>query len=277
MNVPGDFTATTATRIGFGNNNGFNAVGTNDYSALIETPSTFAFGTSGAPGAIINTGQLAVSEGKNLTLLGGTVLSTGELKAPGGNLSIAAVPGQNLIRISLSGHLLNLEIQPCGSSTNCTLPATSNALLPTPLSLPQLLTGNAGSPAKGLTVNDVGQVVLTDSGLVVPQSPGTLVLSGTADASTTKQSDIGGSVQLRGNLVGLVEKAQERDVSRKAVALPKGIEAAGCQIVYLPPYSPDLNRIEKCWAWLKSRIRKRLPQSASLRDAIESVLKQAAS
>jgi transposase len=55
------------------------------------------------------------------------------------------------------------------------------------------------------------------------------------------------------------------------------IEAAGCQIVYLPPYSPDLNRIEKCWAWLKSRIRKWLPQSPSLRDAMESVLKQVAS
>jgi transposase len=55
------------------------------------------------------------------------------------------------------------------------------------------------------------------------------------------------------------------------------IEAAGCQLVYLPPYSPDLNRIEKCWAWLKSRIRKLLSTSASLRDAMESVLKQAAS
>lgn len=55
------------------------------------------------------------------------------------------------------------------------------------------------------------------------------------------------------------------------------IEAAGCQLVYLPPYSPDLNRIEKCWAWLKSRIRKLLPNSDHLRDAIEVVLKQAAS
>ena len=26
------------------------------------------------------------------------------------------------------------------------------------------------------------------------------------------------------------------------------IEAAGCKVMYLPPYSPDLNRIEKCWA-----------------------------
>lgn len=55
------------------------------------------------------------------------------------------------------------------------------------------------------------------------------------------------------------------------------IEAAGCRLLYLPPYSPDFNRIEKCWAWLKSRIRKRLSQSDSLRQAVESVLKDAVS
>jgi transposase len=26
------------------------------------------------------------------------------------------------------------------------------------------------------------------------------------------------------------------------------IEAAGCQLQYLPPYSPDLNKIERCWS-----------------------------
>jgi transposase len=55
------------------------------------------------------------------------------------------------------------------------------------------------------------------------------------------------------------------------------VEAAGGKVVYLPPYSPDLNRIEKCWAWLKSRIRKRLRNSENLRDAMESVLKEEAS
>jgi transposase len=55
------------------------------------------------------------------------------------------------------------------------------------------------------------------------------------------------------------------------------IESVGAQLVYLPPYSPDLNRIEKCWAWLKSRIRKQLHHAESLRDAIETVLHQAAS
>ena len=55
------------------------------------------------------------------------------------------------------------------------------------------------------------------------------------------------------------------------------IEAAGCKLVYLPAYSPDLNRIEKCWAWLKSRIRKLLRDSDNLRDAMESVLSASAS
>ena len=55
------------------------------------------------------------------------------------------------------------------------------------------------------------------------------------------------------------------------------IEAVGAQVVYLPPYSPDLNRIEKCWAWLKSRIRKQLRDATPLREAMEAVLKQAVS
>lgn len=54
------------------------------------------------------------------------------------------------------------------------------------------------------------------------------------------------------------------------------IESVGCRLLYLPPYSP-FNRIEKCWAWLKSRIRKHLSSSSSLRAAMEIVLANAAS
>ena len=50
------------------------------------------------------------------------------------------------------------------------------------------------------------------------------------------------------------------------------IEAAGCFLQYLPHYSPDLNKIERCWSWFKSRIRKQISQFDCLRDAIESVL-----
>jgi transposase len=53
------------------------------------------------------------------------------------------------------------------------------------------------------------------------------------------------------------------------------IEQAGCKVLYLPPYSPDLNKIEQCWSWLKSRIRKCRDRFDSLRDAIEHILKLA--
>jgi DDE superfamily endonuclease len=50
------------------------------------------------------------------------------------------------------------------------------------------------------------------------------------------------------------------------------IESAGCYLLYLAPYSPDLNKIERCWSWLKSRIRKQIDEFPCLRDAIENVL-----
>lgn len=45
-------------------------------------------------------------------------------------------------------------------------------------------------------------------------------------------------------------------------------EQACCQVLFLPPYSPDLNPIEHFWAWLKASLRKILPLSLSLDAAI---------
>jgi len=42
---------------------------------------------------------------------------------------------------------------------------------------------------------------------------------------------------------------------------------------YLPPYSPDFNKIERCWSWLKSRIPKQLDNFDPLREAMEHVLR----
>lgn len=47
------------------------------------------------------------------------------------------------------------------------------------------------------------------------------------------------------------------------------IEAAGCQILFLPPYSPDLNPIEVFWANLKAKIKNLLAASFSLQQAID--------
>jgi transposase len=34
------------------------------------------------------------------------------------------------------------------------------------------------------------------------------------------------------------------------------IESVGCKLIYLPPYSPDLNPIEQQWAVIKRKYRK---------------------
>jgi filamentous hemagglutinin family protein len=46
LNVPGSFNATTATGIGFGNNQWFSAIGNNNWATLIGTPNSFAFTNS---------------------------------------------------------------------------------------------------------------------------------------------------------------------------------------------------------------------------------------
>jgi transposase len=44
--------------------------------------------------------------------------------------------------------------------------------------------------------------------------------------------------------------------SHKSAAIRRAIRAAGARIVFLPPYSPDLNPIEQVFAKLKTLLRK---------------------
>ena len=52
------------------------------------------------------------------------------------------------------------------------------------------------------------------------------------------------------------------------------IEDVGCRLLYLPPYSPDLNPIEHCWHKLKTVIRKTMRDTkAMLEEAMALALK----
>ncbi|MEG4962277.1 two-partner secretion domain-containing protein, partial [Microcoleus sp. K4-C2] len=193
LNVPGSFNATTATGIGFGNNQWFSAIGNNNWATLIGTPNSFAF-TTLQGGSIVNAGNLTVTPGQSLTLVGGTVVNTGQLSAPSGNILISAVPGNNLVRISQAGNLLSLDIQP--TATQSSLP--NNWTQPV-LSLPELLTGKGVAQATGLTVNPNGEVVLTGN-VAVPVTAGTAIASGTLNVS----GNTGGTVNILGDKVGVI-------------------------------------------------------------------------
>ena len=54
----------------------------------------------------------------------------------------------------------------------------------------------------------------------------------------------------------------------KSSVIKELIEKAGCKLLYLPPYSPDLNPIEKFWATLKRWIHQHLPYMQDLHKAI---------
>jgi len=58
----------------------------------------------------------------------------------------------------------------------------------------------------------------------------------------------------------------------KSIESLKLVEAAGCQILFLPPYSPDLNPIEKYWANMKTKVRELLPKMENFTDALDRVI-----
>src|SRR4028119_1205227 len=193
LNVPGSFNATTATGIGFGNNQWFSAIGNNNWATLIGKPNSFAF-TNSPGGSIVNSGNLTVTPGQSLSLVGGTVVNTGQVNAPSGNILISAVPDNNLVRISQAGNLLSLDIVP--TATGDSLP--NNWTQPV-LSLPELLTGKGAAQATSLTVNPNGEVVLTGN-VAVPGTAGTAIASGTLNVS----GDTGGNVNILGEKVGVI-------------------------------------------------------------------------
>lgn len=60
--------------------------------------------------------------------------------------------------------------------------------------------------------------------------------------------------------------------SHKLATVRTSIEKAGAELLYLPPYSPDMNPIEKAWAKLKELLR---AAQARTREALERAIADA--
>ncbi|MBP0016568.1 MAG: filamentous hemagglutinin N-terminal domain-containing protein [Cyanobacteria bacterium SBLK] len=192
LQVSGDFFATTATGIGF-NGNWFEAMGSNDYGTLNGNPTHFAFDLVNA-GTIVNGGNLGVNTGQNLTLLGGSVVNTGNLTAKGGNIAIAAVPGTSLVRISSPNNVLSLEIEPPRD-------AMGKMVAFDAFDLPELLTGMPPEVETHLVL--AGQTAQTLAGTIVPTGGGTAIASGTIDVA----AEVGGNIDILGDRVALIDNA----------------------------------------------------------------------
>jgi filamentous hemagglutinin family protein len=153
LDVNGAFTATTARSIGFGDSQWFNALGGNIYPA--GNPDKFAF--TNTPGSIFNASSLQnIQTGKSITLVGGTVISTGDIKTAGGNISIATVQEGKYVRISGDGSILGFDLPVADKTTIDTNQPTLARV-----SLPALLTGDTTKTlATGVTVeNNVVKLV----------------------------------------------------------------------------------------------------------------------
>ncbi|MEM6714465.1 MAG: filamentous hemagglutinin N-terminal domain-containing protein, partial [Cyanobacteria bacterium P01_C01_bin.147] len=105
LNLQGSFTAVTADQVNFATG-AFGAVGSSDYAALVGAPQSFSF-TVASPASVANAGNLRVLSGESVVLIGGQVLNTGTIAAPGGNILVSAVEGGSLVRIAQEGLLLN--------------------------------------------------------------------------------------------------------------------------------------------------------------------------
>jgi transposase len=60
-------------------------------------------------------------------------------------------------------------------------------------------------------------------------------------------------------------------VPNKVSGIGEAIEAKGAKVIYLPPYSPDWNPIEKCWSKLKTALR---VVGARTRESLEEAIAQ---
>ena len=60
--------------------------------------------------------------------------------------------------------------------------------------------------------------------------------------------------------------------AHRVAGIEQKVEACGAKLLYLPPYSPDLNPIEKAWSKLKQILR---AAKARTKEALEKAITEA--
>lgn len=177
LDIQGSFLATTANRFTFPDGSEFSATQPQAPPLLtVSVPLGLQYGLQ-QPAPLVNAGNLEVGQEQSLTLVGGTVVNTGQLVAPGGQVGVAAVPERSWVRIG-TGQLLGWEQVPI---------TDENQSRASTLSLAELVNG-AG---------------LENAGIPTDFLPGTVAVSGLLDVSNAE--GIGGSVRLLGDRVGLLD------------------------------------------------------------------------
>jgi filamentous hemagglutinin family protein len=208
LDLPGSLFVTTGAGIGF-ESGIFHAFESNNYSTLVGHPNRFIFATNGG-GTIVNLGNLTLAPQQHLALVGSTVVNTGTLSAPGGEVAIVAVPDGHGVHLHQNGMVLNLQFDPLEATLDN--PLLRDGVEFNPLALPDLLTGGNFGNASQLRVQTDGTIELTGSGLRFAPESGMAVVSGTVVSGTIDSANItgisggvGGTIGVFGDRVALVQ------------------------------------------------------------------------
>jgi filamentous hemagglutinin family protein len=178
LDLPGSFTATTAEALEFSAQNWLSVNGLNQYGNLAGNVTGYAWLNS-APNPVVNAGELQVKSGQQVMLSGGMVINTGTIAAPGGKVTIAAVPGEKLIRVTQDNQVLSLDLPVAVKSE-----LSQNAASIRSIQLPQLLAGREVGEATGIAIDPNGVIQLRSGSAPIAIAPAQSIVSGHVTAPT---------------------------------------------------------------------------------------------
>ena len=206
LNLSGGVVVTTADGLSFDRRQ-FAVARSNDYSSFVGEPTALQF-TREQAGAVVNLGNLQVGSGQSISLVGSAVANLGNLEAPDGTVSVVAVEGGNLVRLSQKERLLSWEVV---ADEAVARPSYS------PASISEMLTGSSRlSEVTALAVDADGTVRLVSTDESISENAGSASVLGLLSAA----GESGGKVEVLGKYLS-VESANLDASGRSADGLIK--------------------------------------------------------